>query len=174
MFRQLTRIVLSAACLLQAQQAPPLVRAESGLAAFWELVDAKAALDKVRRIRFQGSVWDARTRSPLRATKYRTDISCVCGRKETLVSMGNLTRRHVRQGYRFITTAGVLRSIVEVSQMDSFTLADTTVSSTLRTISCSAPTAPLLPIDPRSGKGENRRILFRASTGWGTTGRSAC
>jgi gluconolactonase len=96
---------------------------------FWELVDAKAALDKVAGgFGFtEGPVWDARTRVLYVSDEVQNKIYRVFadGRKETLVSMGNPDGSTYDKDHRFITTASVLRSIVEVQPNGQLrTLAD--------------------------------------------------
>src|SRR3954470_6385130 len=85
---------------------------------FWELVDRAAPLTKIAGgFGFtEGPVWDERGGFLYVSDEEQNKIYRVFpdGRKETLVSMGDPDGSTWDKDHRFITTASVLRAIVEV------------------------------------------------------------
>ncbi len=86
--------------------------------AFWDLVDQNASLDKMAGgFGFtEGPVWDGGAGVLYVSDEVQNKIYRVFpdGRKETLVSMGNPDGSTYDKEHRYITTASVLRAIVEV------------------------------------------------------------
>src|SRR5690349_2733841 len=85
---------------------------------FWELLDAGARLERVAgSFGFtEGPVWDSRGGFLYVSDEEQNKIYRLFpdGRKETLVSMGDPDGSTFDKDHRFITTASVLRAIVEV------------------------------------------------------------
>jgi gluconolactonase len=85
---------------------------------FWELLDRGATLTKIAGgFGFtEGPVWDERGRFLYVSDEEQNKIYRVFpdGRKETLVSMGDPDGSTWDKDHRFVTTASVLRAIVEV------------------------------------------------------------
>src|SRR5687767_6076563 len=117
-FRTVVPAVLTAAVLL-AQKAPPRkfeLKAHSPR--FWELFDAAAKLETVAGgFAFtEGPVWDDRGGFLYVSDEEQNKIYRVFpdGRKETLVSMGDPDGSTFDKDHRLITTASILRAVVEV------------------------------------------------------------
>jgi gluconolactonase len=115
------RLVVTLALLcvaLHAQKAPPKFELKAQSPQFWELFDKDAKLDKIAGgFGFtEGPVWDDRGGFLYISDEEQNKIYRVFldGRKETLVSMGDPDGSTFDKDHRLITTASVLRSIVEV------------------------------------------------------------
>ena len=112
-------LALTSGAVLQAQKAPVrqfLLKAQDPR--FSELLDAAAKLEKVAGgFGFtEGPVWDERGEFLYVSDEEQNQIYRVFpdGRKHTLVSMGDPDGSTFDKDRRFITTASVLRAIVEV------------------------------------------------------------
>ncbi len=112
-----------------SQTAPKTFELQADSPQFWELFDRSAKLDKVAGgFGFtEGPVWDPRGKFLYVSDEEQNKIYRVFpdGRKETLVSMGDPDGSTLDRDQRLITTASVLRAIVEVSRDGKLsTLAD--------------------------------------------------
>jgi gluconolactonase len=114
-----TVLALGASIMLEAQNTPARkfeLKAQSPR--FWELVDRGARLEKVAGgFGFtEGPVWDQRKKCLYVSDQVQNKIYRVFadGRKETLVSIDNPDGSTFDKDSRFITTASVARSVVEV------------------------------------------------------------
>ena len=110
--------VTLAAATLSAQKAPRRFELKADSPRFWELFDKGAKLDKIAGgFGFtEGPVWDDRGKFLYVSDEEQNKIYRVFpdGRKETLVSMEDPDGSTFDREHHFITTASVLRAIVEV------------------------------------------------------------
>jgi gluconolactonase len=127
--RAIAALAIAGAAIAPAQTEPPQFELKADSPGFWDLFDRTAKLEKMADgFGFtEGPVWDDRGRFLYVSDEEQNKVYRVFpdGRKEALVSMGDPDGSTLDKQHRFITTASVLRAIVEVQPDGNIrTLAD--------------------------------------------------